>query len=102
MLSSIRSAHRSTTPITRVASALPALPHPHRKRRRRVGAAAILRAVAGLVAVLVGTAAVMFRDRLTSMVTRGQDGEEPASDQQAANGSRGDGGQDPAPDASVD
>jgi hypothetical protein len=53
MFSAIRSLHRPTTPIARVTAALPDLPRLHRKRRRRVGAAAIVRAVAGLVAVLI-------------------------------------------------
>jgi hypothetical protein len=48
MFGAIRSWHRPTTLITRVTAGLPALAHPHRKRRRRVGAAAIVRATAGL------------------------------------------------------
>jgi hypothetical protein len=61
MLIAIRSGHRPATPISRVAAALPDVPHPHRKQHRRVGAAAIISAVAGLVAVLIGSAAVLMR-----------------------------------------
>jgi hypothetical protein len=105
MFSAIRSLHRPTTPIARVTAALPDLPRLHRKRRRRVGAAAIVRAVAGLVAVLIerkrrrrastpammraiaglvsvliGTAAVILRNKLASIVSRGDGGEEQAPD----------------------
>jgi hypothetical protein len=105
MFSAIRSLHRPTTPFARVTAALPDLPHVHRKRRRRVGVAAIvravaglvavlverklrrraggaamMRAVAGLVAVLVGTVAVILRDKLASIVSRGDGGEEQAPD----------------------
>jgi hypothetical protein len=105
MFSAIRSLHRPTTPIARVTAALPDLPHVHRKRRRGAGAAAIvravaglvavlierkrrrrargaaiMRAVAGLVAVLIGTAAVILRGKLASIVRRGGGGEEQASD----------------------
>jgi hypothetical protein len=79
MLSGIRTSHRQAMPITRVTAALPDhLPHPHRKRRRRVGSAAIMRAAAGLTAVLIGTAAVILRDKLRSTVRRGAAGEEQA------------------------
>jgi hypothetical protein len=61
MLIAIRSGHRPATPISRVAAALPDVPHPHRKQHRRVGAAAIISAVAVLVAVLIGSAAVLMR-----------------------------------------
>jgi len=106
MFSAIRALHRPTTPIARVTAALPDVPHVHRKRRRRVRAAAIMRAVAGLVAVLVerkprrraggaairravaglvavliGTAAVILRDKLASIVRRGGGGEEQAPDE---------------------
>jgi hypothetical protein len=80
MLSAIRSSHRPKTPITRVTDALLAVPHPHRKRHRHVGAAAIVSAVAGLVAVLVGTAAVIFRDKLASIVSHGDGSEKHAPD----------------------
>jgi hypothetical protein len=76
MFSAIRSLHRPTTPIARVTAALRDLPHVHRKRRGRVGAAAILRAVAGVVAVLIGTAAFILRDKLASMLSRGDGDEE--------------------------
>jgi hypothetical protein len=62
MLSAVRSSHRPTPLITRVTAALPDLPHPHRKPQRHVGAA-IVKAVAGLAAVLIA-AAVIFRDKL--------------------------------------
>ncbi|MCW3065727.1 MAG: hypothetical protein JWN32_2899 [Solirubrobacterales bacterium] len=71
MLSAIRSSHRRKPPITRVTDALLAVPHPHRKRHRHAGAAAIVAAVAGLVTVLIGTAAVIFRDKLASIVSHG-------------------------------
>jgi hypothetical protein len=105
MFSAIRSLHRPTTPIARMTAALPDLPRLHRKRRRRGGAAAIvravaglvailierkrrrrasaaaiMRAVAGLVAVLIGTAAVILRNKLASIVSRGDGGEEQAPD----------------------
>jgi hypothetical protein len=51
-----------------------------RKRRRRAGRAASVRAVAGLVAVLIGIAAVILRDKLASIVSRGDGGEEQAPD----------------------
>jgi hypothetical protein len=98
MFSAIRSSHRPTTLITRVTAALPDLPHrssrrptmlitrvtaavpdlrhPRGKRHRRVGAVAIVSAVAGLVAVLIGTAAVIFRKKPTSSMSRGDEGEE--------------------------
>jgi hypothetical protein len=60
MLTAIRSGQRPATPISRVAAALPDLPHLHRQRHRRVGAA-IISALAVLVAVLIGTAAVLMR-----------------------------------------
>jgi hypothetical protein len=71
MFGAIRSSHGPATPITRVTDALPALPHRHRKRHRHVGATAIVSAVAGLLVVLIGTAAVMSRDKLASIVSRG-------------------------------
>jgi hypothetical protein len=77
MFSAIRSWHRPTTPITRVTAALPDLPHPHRTRHRRVGA---VRAGAALVAALIGTAAVILRDKLASIVRRGDGGEAQAPD----------------------
>jgi|ERR1700756_1400036 hypothetical protein len=80
MLSAIRSTHRPATPITRVVAALPDLPHLHRKRHRRRGAAAIVTAVAGLLVVLISTAAVIFRDKLMSIVRRGDGGEAQAPD----------------------
>jgi hypothetical protein len=74
---------------------MPSLPHHHRKRRRRVGNAAIMRASAGvaavlikrklhrrvgpaaimkpgavLVAALIGTGAVVLRGKLASIVRR--------------------------------
>ena len=76
MFSAIRSSRRPATPLTRVTAALPGLPHSRRKAHRRVGPAAIVRAVAGLVVVLIGTAAVIFRDKLASIVSRGDRGEE--------------------------
>jgi hypothetical protein len=80
MFRAIRSSHSPshspTTLMTRVIAALPDLPHPHRKRHRRMGAAAIVRAVAGLVGVLVGIAAVVFRNKLVAIVSRGHGGEE--------------------------
>jgi hypothetical protein len=90
--SAIRSSHRPKTLLHRVTAALPDLPHP-----RRVGAATIVSAVTGLVAVLIGIAAVIFRDKLISIVRRGDGGEEEAPD--AAEVSRGDGGEEQAPDA---
>jgi hypothetical protein len=80
MFSAIRSSHRRTTPITRATAALLAVPHPHRKRHLHVGTPAIVRAVAGLVAVLIGTAAVIFRDKLASIVNHGDAGDEQAPD----------------------
>ena len=68
MLSAIRPSHRHMTPMTRVTDALPDLPHPHLKRHRRVGAAVITRAVVGLLALLIGTAVVILRNKLTFMV----------------------------------
>jgi hypothetical protein len=88
-----RSSDRPTTLIHRVTAALPDLPRPRRKRHRRATAIA-LRAVAGLVVVLVATA-VIFRKELISIVRRG-DGATP----DAAGVGRGDGGEQQAPDAS--
>jgi hypothetical protein len=59
---------------TCVTAALPDRPQPQRQRRRRVGAAAIVRAGAGLLAVLIGTAASRLRDKLASIVSRGDGG----------------------------
>ena len=71
MLSAIRSSHRPATLITRVTALLADLPYPHRKRNRRVGAATFERAVAALVAMLIGAAAFMFRGKLASIVSHG-------------------------------
>jgi hypothetical protein len=76
MFSDIRSMHQPTTPVARLTAALPAVPHPHRQRHRRGGAAAVVMPAAGLGAVLIGTGAVIFRDRLASMVSRDNGGEE--------------------------
>jgi hypothetical protein len=92
-----RSSHWGTSLISRVTAALRDLPHPHRKRHRRVGAAAMVRAVAGLVGVLIGTAAVIFRGKLMSIGRRRNGGKEQAAD--VAEVSRGDGGEEQAPDA---
>jgi hypothetical protein len=93
-----RSSHRPTMLITRVTAALPDLPHPHRKRRRRVGTAAIVSAVAGLMGVLVATAALISRKKRISSVSRGDGGGERTPD--AAKVSRGVGGGEQARDAS--
>jgi hypothetical protein len=98
MFGAIRSPHRRTTLMHRVTDALPDLPHAHRKRHRRMGAAAIVGAVAGLVVVIIGTAAVIFRKKPISRVSRGDGGGEQALD--AAEASRGAGGRRQAPDAS--
>jgi hypothetical protein len=83
MFRAIRSKRRPTTPIARLTAALPALPRPHKKRLLPVGAGAIVRA--GLVAVLIATTAVIFRDKLASIASRGDGGEEhaPESEEQA-------------------
>jgi hypothetical protein len=73
------SSNGHTTLIARVTRALPDVPHPH-KKHRHAGAAAIMRAVAGLVGVLIGTGAVIFRNKLASLVSRGKRGEEHASE----------------------
>lgn len=103
MFSAIRSSHRPATPLTRVTAALRGLPHSHRKGHRRVGAAVIARAVAGLVVVLIGTGAVIFRDKLASIVSRRDRGEEQAlgagEDKPASIASRGDRGEKQAPAA---
>lgn len=80
MLSAIRSTHRPTTLVARVTTALPDLPHRHRKRHSHLGAPAIVTAVAGLLVALIATAAVIFRDKLTSIVSRGEEGEAEAPD----------------------
>jgi hypothetical protein len=76
MFSAIRSSPRPTTPINRVTALLPDLPHLHRKRHRRMGGTAIVSAVAGLAVVLIGTAAVIFRAKLASVVSHGHAGEQ--------------------------
>jgi hypothetical protein len=78
MFNAVRSSHRRTTPIARLTSALPARPHSHKKRQLPVDPGAIVRA--GLVAVPIATGAVIFRDKLASIVSRGDDGEEQAPD----------------------
>jgi hypothetical protein len=102
MWSAIRSTRRPTTLVTRVSAALPDLPRPHRKRHRRMGAAAIVKAVGGLLVVLIVTAAVIFRDKLMSIVSRGDGGEEQAPDaaehKLASIVGRGDGSEEHAPD----
>jgi hypothetical protein len=80
MLRAIRSPQRPTTLMTRVTAALPALPGPHKKRRRRVTTAPVVSAAAGLVVVLVGIAALVFRKSLLPAGSRGDGGEEQASD----------------------
>jgi hypothetical protein len=77
MLSAIRSSHRSPTPSARLKAALPALPHPH-KRRRPIAADPIVRV--GLVAVPIGATAVIFRDKLASIVSRTDGGEQQPPD----------------------
>jgi hypothetical protein len=76
MFSAIRPSHRHTTPMARLTGALPALPHPHKTRHLHVGAAAIVRA--GLVVVLIATAGIIFRDKLASIVSHGDGGEDQA------------------------
>jgi hypothetical protein len=78
MLRAIRSSQRPTTLMTRVTAALPTLPGPHKKRRRRLATAPIVSAAAGLVAVLVAIAAVVFRNRLVGAGSDGDGGEEQA------------------------
>jgi hypothetical protein len=101
MLRAIRSSQRPTTLMTRVTAALPALPGPHRKRRRRVATAPIVGAAAGLVVVLVGIAAVVFRSRLVAAGCHGDGGEEQASDaterELASSVTNGDGDKQQAP-----
>jgi hypothetical protein len=48
--------------MSRVIAALPHLPLPHTKRHRRMSAGAIVRPLAGLMVLLIGTAAVVMRD----------------------------------------
>lgn len=80
MLTAIRSSKPPPTPITRVTDALRDLPLPHTKPQRRVDPAVIVGAVAGLVALLMGIAAFIFRDKLASFVSRGDVGEAQALD----------------------
>ncbi|MEA2303116.1 MAG: hypothetical protein QOH43_396 [Solirubrobacteraceae bacterium] len=80
MLTEIRPWHRSTAPMSRVIAALPHLPLPHTKRHRRMSAGAIVRPLAGLMVLLIGTAAVVMRDKLASIVSRGDAGEKQAPD----------------------
>jgi hypothetical protein len=75
MLSAIRPTHRPT-PIGRVTAALPALPHPHRRRQRHMDAAALVRPGLGVMLVGGTTAAVIYRDKLASMVNRAGNGTE--------------------------
>jgi hypothetical protein len=63
-----------------VTAALPDLPDAHPTRHRRVGAVGIMRAAAGLVAVLIGTAALALREKLASFVSRGDGSEQRAPD----------------------
>jgi hypothetical protein len=88
VFSAIRPSKRPTSLVTRVTAGLPDMPH-YRKRQSRPGAAVIATAVAGLVAVLMGVAAVIFRDKLASIVSRGDGGEEqaPVAAQAHADGS---------------
>jgi hypothetical protein len=79
MFSSIRSSRRSATPIARLSAALPELPHSRNSNRWHVPEAATPIVRAGLVAVPIGATAVIFRDKLASMVS-GSNGEEPARD----------------------
>jgi hypothetical protein len=59
-------------------------------------------AVAGLLVVLIATAAVIFRDKLASIVSRGDEGEGQASDagefELASTRDRGDGKEEHAPE----
>jgi hypothetical protein len=73
MFSAIRFTHRRKTPIARLTGALPALPHLHKSRHLHVGAAAIVRA--GLVAMLIATAGIIFRGKLASIARRSNGGE---------------------------
>jgi predicted benzoate:H+ symporter BenE len=68
MFSAIQPWHRPTTPMTRMSAAMADLPLPHRKRHRRMGPAAMVSGFAGLVVALMGAAAVIFRDKLSSMM----------------------------------
>jgi hypothetical protein len=68
MFSAIQPWHRSTTPMTRMSAAMADLPLPHRRRHRRVGPAAMASGLAGLVVALMGAVAVIFRDKLASIM----------------------------------
>jgi hypothetical protein len=82
--------HRPATPLSRATAALPDLhhmhvhvPHPHlHRRQRRFGTTTMMRAVAGLVAVLVGTGGVILREKLAAMFRRrgGGSGEQVVAD----------------------
>jgi hypothetical protein len=81
MFSAIRPSHRRATPIARLVAALPAVPHRHKKRGLHMGTGAILRPI--LAALLIGISAVIFRDKLASIVSRGHGAEEQAAEEQA-------------------
>jgi hypothetical protein len=68
MFSPIRSTHRRATPIARLSAVLPAVSHSRKRWQLPVGTAAIVRPM--LVVLLIGTAAIIFRDKLASIVTR--------------------------------
>jgi hypothetical protein len=73
MLDAIPFSRRPTTPIARLRAALPALPHAHKRRLPMSIADPIVRA--GLVAVPIGATAVIFRDKLASIVSHADGGE---------------------------
>jgi hypothetical protein len=68
MFSAIRPTRRRMSPIGRLTEALPALPRRHKKRQLHVGSGALVGPV--LAALLIGITAVIFRDKLASLVTR--------------------------------
>jgi hypothetical protein len=78
MFSAIRSSHRPATPIARLTAALPDRAHAHKRRHLPVGADPIVRA--GLVAVPIGATAVIFRDKLAALVSRGNERPEQGPD----------------------
>jgi hypothetical protein len=76
MLIAIKYMQRPTTPVGRLTAALPSMPGT--RRQLHAGTGAILRPV--LLALLIGISAVIFRDKLASIVSRGDGGTEQAPD----------------------
>jgi hypothetical protein len=78
MLTAIRPSRRRKTPLARLTAALPAVPHRHRRRHLHAASGAIVGPV--VLALIIGVTAVIFRDKLASIVSGADEAAEQAPD----------------------